>query len=264
VTQTSSSVVDDWDRHWRENVDSNAQNPAQAYRRELIFEALTLDRAHAPVRLLEIGCGSGEFSASISARYPEVDLVGLDLSRAGLDMAQTRVPRAAFFQQDLALPFALPERYAGFATHAVCTEVLEHLDDPIGALKNVRAGLAPGARLVITVPAGPMSAYDRHLGHRAHFTRARLERTLRDAGLEVEAVHGAGFPFFNLYRLTVIARGQRLIADADGALPLSARAAIWTFGRLFRLNFHSGARGWQLIAVAREPRHVDTPETAHH
>jgi hypothetical protein len=103
-----------------------------------------------------------------------------------------------------------------------------------------------------------MSAFDRHIGHRRHFTPDRLRQLLEDAGLEVAALYGAGFPFFNLYRLTVVARGRRLIDDASGELPLSARAAIWAFTQLFRLNAVETLRGWQLVAVASEPGGKDS------
>jgi 2-polyprenyl-3-methyl-5-hydroxy-6-metoxy-1,4-benzoquinol methylase len=251
---TSRANSDDWERHWSEHAASNALNPAQAYRRTLIFNALGLARASAPVRLLEIGCGQGELTAEIARLHPEAALVGVDLSHTGIAVAQAKVPQGTFFQLDLTNASA-PDRYRDWATHAVCSEVLEHLDDPALALRNVRAFLAPGASLVITVPAGPLSAFDRHIGHRAHFTQARLAQVLLDAGLEVQAVHGAGFPFFNLYRLTVIARGRRLIADAASDLRGPARAAIWVFSRLFRLNRSAGSLGWQLVAVAREPAH---------
>jgi SAM-dependent methyltransferase len=206
--------------------------------------------------LLEIGCGQGDFSRELKARYPDLELVGMDVSKTGVEIARAKVPGAEFLEQDLAQPSSIPTRYEGWATHAVCSEVLEHLDDPLTALKNLRACLAPGARLVVTVPAGPMSAFDRHLGHRDHFTPARLRRLLEDAGLEVTALDGAGFPFFNLYRLTVIARGRKLITDANSSdrdMPATARAAMSVFAWLFRLNRARGQRGWQLVGTAIEP-----------
>ena len=57
---------------------------------------------------------------------------------------------------------------------------------------------------------------DRHIGHRRHFTPADLAQVLGAAGFTVETATGAGFPFFNLYRLTVILRGARLKDDASG------------------------------------------------
>jgi SAM-dependent methyltransferase len=135
--------------------------------------------------------------------------------------------------------------------------VLEHVDDPSALLRNARALLAPGCRLVITVPAGPISAFDQHIGHRRHFTPEALRATLHAAGFERITLWAAGFPFFNLYRLAVVARGARLIRDAAGAgaapLPLSARVAMRVFSTLFRFNRDRGQRGWQLVAVAVAP-----------
>ena len=70
---------------------------------------------------------------------------------------------------------------------------------------------------------------------------------------EVEAVGRRGFPFFNLYRLMVILRGEKLIADAGGTreLPVGARLAMACFRFLFRFN--GPGPGWQLLAVARKP-----------
>src|SRR5450755_2456804 len=96
---TSPASGDDWDRHWDAHAASNALNPAQAYRRALIFEALGLGRAVAPVRLIEFGSGQGELSSEIAARYPEVELVGVDLSATGIAIARAKVPGAQFFQQ---------------------------------------------------------------------------------------------------------------------------------------------------------------------
>jgi SAM-dependent methyltransferase len=246
--------ADDWDGHWNAYAISTVLNPAQAYRRTLILRALDLAHGPWPVRVLEVGCGQGDMSRAIMNRHPDVELVGLDISETGVAIAQANVPAATFFQQDLMLPMALPARYHAWATHAVCSEVLEHLDDPLTALRHARTCLAPGARLVVTVPAGPMSAFDRHIGHRGHFTHERLRALLTESGLQVASIHGAGFPFFNLYRMVVMARGRRLIQDASsGDMPVTARAAMQAFSWLFRLNAARTLRGWQLVAVAVEP-----------
>jgi SAM-dependent methyltransferase len=258
-TQSTQAAkkTDDWEKHWTSYAESASANPAQTYRRMLIFQALALGAASRPVRLLELGSGQGDFARDVLGVRPDAEIVGLDLASTGVEIARRKVPEGAFFQQDFTRPLAVPERYHGWATHAVCSEVLEHLDDPVAALRNVRALLAPGCKLVITVPAGPMSAFDKHIGHRSHFAAERLQQTLRDAGLEVADLRGAGYPFFNLYRLAVIARGKALIEDASGEggrpLPLAARGAIKMFSMLFRLNRETGLRGWQLVAVAVEP-----------
>ena len=249
--------VDDWDQHWSSYAEAAALNPAQAYRRKLVFELLGLEAAPKPIRLLELGSGQGDFARDLVSAHPEVELAGLELSATGVEIAARKVPQGRFFQCDMMRPITPPPGLAGWATHAVCTEVLEHVDDPTAMLRNVRPLLAPGCRLAITVPGGPMSAFDRHIGHRGHFTPARLGDVIRDAGLEAERVSGAGFPFFNIYRLFIVARGKALIRDLDQAggreLPSAARVAMRAFDRLFRWNRSDTMRGWQIVARASEP-----------
>jgi SAM-dependent methyltransferase len=255
---TGTAPTDDWNRHWSEYAATAALNPAQAYRRMLIFRSLELERAKGAVRMLEVGSGQGDLSRELVERHPAMELLGVDLSETGVAIAKSKVPSGAFYQQDLLKALALPERYLGWATHAVCSEVLEHIDEPKVALENIRRCLAPGGKLVVTVPAGPMSAFDKHIGHRRHFTPGELRALLEGAGLRVTSLSGAGFPFFNLYRLTVVARGKKLIEDAsaEGTLPLGARAAMHVFSWLFRMNLVESQLGWQLVAIAEEPSRV--------
>jgi SAM-dependent methyltransferase len=258
VTQPTTPGTDDWDRHWKEQAALNALNPAQVYRRELIFDALALKEARYPVRVLDLGCGSGEMMLHATRLRPDAEILGFDLSQQGVDFAKRKVPQGTFRQRDFTAPGDAGDPFLGWATHATCSEVLEHIDDPARALRNVKPYLAPGAKLVITVPAGPMSMFDKHIGHRRHFTPAGLRKVIEDAGLIAEDVRGAGFPFFNLYRLAVVARGQKLVDDTAGqsdgsSLPLTARAMIRTFGLLFKMNTSKTELGWQLVAVARAP-----------
>src|SRR5262249_45365741 len=141
------------------------------------------------------------------------------------------------------------------ATHAVCSEVIEHLDDPGTLLKRARAYMKENCCLILTAPGGPMSAFDRHIGHRKHWRHAEIEILLREAGYTPEVVTGAGFPFFNLYRCLVILRGKKLISDVsagpDQNAPFAARAAMAVFDRLIRPDLNSSRWGWQMVAKAR-------------
>jgi 2-polyprenyl-3-methyl-5-hydroxy-6-metoxy-1,4-benzoquinol methylase len=247
---------DDWDRHWQAYEELNARSPAQAYRRRLVLERLALERARGPVRLIDLGCGSGILASAVLRVRPDAEVVGVDLSESGVRMASHRVLGARFFQRDFSKALDLEGTYRGWATHAVCSEVLEHLDDPAAVLRRLRAQLAPGCRLVVTVPAGPMSAFDRHIGHRKHFDAAGLARTLHDAGLTAVEVRAAGFPFFNLYRLAVVARGEKLVSDTapgTAGLGLAGEVSLRAFAWLFKLNTSRTRLGWQLVAMAAEP-----------
>lgn len=244
---------DDWDRHWHSYADSASTNPAEAYRRRLVLDRLQL--GDGPARVLDIGSGQGDLLADVRRAHPKAELVGLELSRQGIEVARTKVPDATFVQCNL-LEAGEPEPHLrGWATHAVCSEVLEHVERPDVLLANTLPYLAPGCRVVVTVPGGPRSAFDRHIGHRRHFRRSDVRSLLAGVGLEVESATGAGFPFFNLYRLTVVLRGQKLVDDVkagDGA-PASpvALAVMRAFGVLFAANLASSPWGWQMVALAR-------------
>jgi hypothetical protein len=108
----------------------------------------------------------------------------------------------------------------------------------------------------VTVPGGPMSAFDARIGHRRHYSPERLRQTFEEAGLCTAATFGAGFPFFNLYRRVVIARGARLagdLASKDGRPSGAARAAMAAFRPLLAVSLPRSVWGSQIVGVAHEP-----------
>jgi SAM-dependent methyltransferase len=219
----------------------------------LIVSRLPAERG---LRVLDIGSGQGDLAADLVAARPDLDVAGVELSAVGVRLAAEKVPSGRFRQVDLLHDAELPDELRGWARVAICAEVLEHLDDPARFLQRARELMAPGCRVIITVPAGPRSAYDRHIGHRRHYDVADLTALLRAAGLRVEHVRAAGFPFFNVYKGLVILRGERLIQDADfgdRGESLPVRAVSAAFRVLFRLNASKTPWGWQLVALATAP-----------
>jgi hypothetical protein len=199
-----------------------------------------------------VGSGQGDLVADLHADYPAAELLGIDVSQSGIDVARTKVPSASFIRRDLLLEGEPPAGLSRWATHAVCSEVLEHVDDPRLLLEHATAYMATGCRLVVTVPGGPMSAFDRHIGHRKHFTLDRLRSVLTGAGFDPVKVTSVGFPFFNLYRLVVIQRGERLVREvAKGSTSRLALLTMDAFHWLFKLGIPESPWGWQLVAVAR-------------
>lgn len=244
--------ADDWDRHWDDYAGVVEASPAQHYRHRLALRLL--ESEGPPARLLDLGSGQGDLLAAARQRWPATELLGVEPSESGVREASRKVPGARFLTADLSTT-SPPDDVRGWATHAVCSEVLEHVDDPAELLRSAAPVMASGCLLVVTVPGGRMSAFDRKIGHRQHFTRDSLARLLRDAGFDVERTSGAGFPFFNLYRALVIARGDRLAddvsADSSGRAKLVARVAMAAFGVLFRFTLPRSRWGTQIIGVAR-------------
>lgn len=256
MSSQSRSSQDDWEAHWDHYAQSAGLNPAQRMRHDLIARLLCESADTANARVFDLGSGQGDLLQKLRPLLPEAKFLGADLSENGVAISRRKVPQATFFVADIFQPPAALSDFEGWATHAVCSEVLEHVDDPVSFLKHARKYLAPEARLIITVPGGPMSAFDRHIGHRQHFDRRQVRALLEEAGYGVERIYLAGFPFFNLYRLLVIARGKRLAQDLEtkssGISPAITSFTIKFFRFLFRFNLRDSSFGWQVIAVARK------------
>ncbi|PSQ19332.1 SAM-dependent methyltransferase [Halobacteriales archaeon QS_9_67_17] len=130
--------------------------------------------------VLDVGCGDGERTL---ANLPG-DSVGLDFSRAGLDLATDRVPAARLVHGDMtALPLADDAFDAITAYHAVF-----HVprDDQPGVYEAFARVLRPGGTLLMTLPGGRFETVRRGwMGGEMFFAAPGRERTLaqlREAG----------------------------------------------------------------------------------
>jgi SAM-dependent methyltransferase len=256
VTKPSTEVArDNWEEHWRDYDQAARHNPAQRYRRQISCRLLRRAGCTGDACILDIGSGQGDLALDLHRNFPDAQIAGLELSATGVEISRERVPAAQFFQCDLLEPATGLNPLRAWAGYAVCSEVLEHLDHPAAFLQSSSQYLAPGCTLVVTVPGGPQSAFDLYIGHRRHYTPDALRALLENCGFTVELATTAGFPFFNLYRLTVILRGHHLMADVDhksqGWTSLLARAVMALFRPLFVLNILGTRLGWQTLAVAR-------------
>jgi glycosyltransferase involved in cell wall biosynthesis len=146
-------------------------------------------RPYCGRRVLEIGSGTGNMTRHLVPRdaYVASDINPLYLQtlraltqdRPYLDVALTDVTR----------PESFPAPSERFDT-VVCLNVIEHVDDDLAALKNVRDALAPGGRAVVLVPQGPglYGTLDEVIGHRRRYTEATLSRVALDAGLQPQKI----------------------------------------------------------------------------
>jgi 2-polyprenyl-3-methyl-5-hydroxy-6-metoxy-1,4-benzoquinol methylase len=161
-------------------------------------------------RLLDVGCGTGEASAGLRLASPGVSIIGIERHAASAERARARVDRVLTGDAADALR-CLAEEGARFDAF-LFADVLEHLEDPTGALTLARELALPEATLVASVPnvghlslvrdlvAGrfdPLPAGLADAGHLRWFTRASLEEALEEAGwrtVEITALPGAPAP----------------------------------------------------------------------
>jgi SAM-dependent methyltransferase len=130
-------------------------------------------------RVLEVGCGTGAQTVTLARNSPGARFVSFDRNTTSLDWARERLRAADVMnvelrQEDL---FMLPFAAQSFDHVFVCF-VLEHLAEPVSALRVLRNLLKPGG--TITVFEGDHgSAYfhpDSELAHRAVACQVELQR----------------------------------------------------------------------------------------
>jgi SAM-dependent methyltransferase len=118
---------------------------------DALADLLHADSDFAPGALvLELGCGVGSQTVTLAARNRQSHIVSVDIAADSLATAANRVGAAGlgnveFVTGDL---FALPFEPASFDHVFVCF-VLEHLTDPVAALRVADSMLAPGGQLTV-------------------------------------------------------------------------------------------------------------------
>jgi SAM-dependent methyltransferase len=154
--------------------------------------------------VLDVGCGQGSLLEELIGEFPGIEPHGVDLSPAGLEIARRRVPNGEFATLDL--------------THGttgrtydllICSEVLEHIEDDVTAMKNLRSMCA--GYLVVTTVQGRMRRFEPEaVGHVRNYARGELVTKLRAAGFAVVKDVSWGFPLYSpLYRNLLELTGAR-------------------------------------------------------
>lgn len=86
-----------------------------------------------PESLLDAGCGEGFVSARIKARLPNVNIEGIDLEDNYLDFAKSNFKNIKLIKASI---YDIPKNDDSYDI-VLCNEVLEHLDDPHKALRQL-------------------------------------------------------------------------------------------------------------------------------
>ena len=133
-------------------------------------------------------------SQPASDGVPAAEILGIgSAATPGSPAARRRCRMAFSFSRDLSRRRTRSRTHRGWATHAACSEVLEHVTEPVAAASHARAYLAPGCTLVVTVPG--RSDVRLRPAHRAPpaFLARRSRRLLVDAGFVVERASAPAF-----------------------------------------------------------------------
>jgi SAM-dependent methyltransferase len=133
------------------------------------------------MKLLDVGCGTGAILAEASQYF---DAYGLDASPQAVEFCQRR-GLSKLFVGNL-------DDYPGGERFDIITllDVIEHIDDDLGVLKQAYARLNNKGHVLITVPAYQWlwSSHDVVNHHKRRYTRHQLSTVVANAGFHVDHV----------------------------------------------------------------------------
>ncbi len=201
-------------------------------------------------RILDVGCGNGLFFDTLAA-FGHVE--GVEPASALVSETRARSGRIYVGPWDdrfrPAHPFGL----------ILMLDVLEHLDDPVGALRHALAVLEPGGTLVATVPAfrSIWTTHDDLNEHRTRYTKQTMRALAAAAGLEIMSME---YFFQWTYPVKLVQRAVEAVTRPRPA-PVRVPAepvnrALYVLSRLeyAALRWLRPPFGSSLLVVARAAR----------
>jgi 2-polyprenyl-3-methyl-5-hydroxy-6-metoxy-1,4-benzoquinol methylase len=188
-------------------------------------------------RILDVGCGGGALGAALKARQG-AEVAGIEFVAEAAARARRRLDHVVQGDLDAIEGLAFP---AGHFDAMVFGDVLEHLRDPARLLRALLPHLAPGGRVVCSIPnvkhwtvVLPLLFEDRFeytdagLLDRTHlhlFTRHEIEAMLAACGLEVEHLGANRMPLPD----TLADLARRVLAAAKDPAEQLVRLQVYQY-----------------------------------
>jgi SAM-dependent methyltransferase len=171
--------------------------------------------------ILEVGAGHGTFTQALSER---AHVTATELGHEGLQRLRSRFSTTVSVTVS-DLPLA--ELPSGAFDAAFLSNVLEHIEDDVAALRDLARVVRPGGAVVVFSPAftALYSDFDRRIGHHHRYRLPELRRRFAAAGLQVQEsryVNSVGFFswFFLVRILSVTPENPRAVQMFDrGVVP---------------------------------------------
>jgi SAM-dependent methyltransferase len=150
-------------------------------RRRVLECAIELLGLPEHARILDAGCGSGRNMVEL-ARYGVV--TGVELSHTSVALARERGAGEVLEGSVMNMPFD-----EGAFDLTVSLDVIEHLQDDVGALRELRRVTRPGGALLVTVPAYQWlwSGHDVVNHHHRRYNRRTLLAAAESGGWHLES-----------------------------------------------------------------------------
>jgi len=193
------------DNSWSDSLTSQLEIPSKThfidvYNRKIAFDSIRNKLVKA-ARYLDAGCSCGYMLEDVCKMVPGIEAIGTDYFSAGLAKCHARLSDIPLFQMDL-LDCRFPDNLFDAVT---CLNVLEHIQDDTGVLKQLFRIMRPAGRLAVTVPMGRSlyDIYDQVHYHVRRYEIGELLDKVRSAGFKVIKYNHFGvfvYPAFYLVK----------------------------------------------------------------
>lgn len=222
--------------------------PRAWLRHDLIWDHLADLPPGSPV--LEIGTGQGAMGARLARRF---DYLGVERDPTSGEVARDRVESQGDGRVVIGELADLTELEP---VDAVCAfEVLEHIEDDVGALEIWRKLLRPDGRVILSVPTfqDRFGAWDALVGHHRRYDPDELHETLEEAGYVDVRVDLYGFPL-----AYVLEEVRNRVARRRTAKP-TYRGRTAQSGRLLQPSSSLGVVAWLATLPFRALQRITPP-----
>jgi hypothetical protein len=140
---------------------------------------------------IEVSAGRGDYAAEWRVHAPTMTLTEADAGRL-VALKERFATDGGVTVRELLMPCEVEAEQSGHSA-AISYNVLEHIEDDIGALRTMRSLVRPGGYVINVVPAFPfaMSPVDVMTGHVRRYTRKTMRVAMVEADLEIVKLHYA-------------------------------------------------------------------------
>lgn len=108
------------------------------------------NKTQNPKSILDVGCASGWFLNEISKKFPRARCVGLDVYKNAIDYGKRKYKDLILLNKDA---HKIPYKSNTFDV-VICTEVLEHVQDPKLVIKEIKRVLKKEGIGIIEMDSG--------------------------------------------------------------------------------------------------------------
>lgn len=173
----------------------NTKNPVSKFLVKNFLKTFNgmLSRVDSPKKIVELGTGEGQLIKITQRKFPKSSIWGSDISKEIIKIAARNLKgkNISLSAQDI---HKLSYKSKSFDL-VICCEVLEHVDNPKKALREIKR-ISKG-KVLLSVPLEPLwrilnmsrgkylTGFGNTPGHINHFAPGKFKRLVEDSGFKI-------------------------------------------------------------------------------